>query len=71
MDRTHLRLYTVRSGRALLEGQGWQVENVYCAGSAIQNALAALARRAGQKSVPAILPGLLGYELIYVASSRS
>jgi methionine biosynthesis protein MetW len=70
MDRTHLHLYTVRSGRALLESQGWQVENVYCAGSAIQNILAALARRARWKSVPAILPGLLGYELIYVASSR-
>jgi methionine biosynthesis protein MetW len=67
MDRTHLRLYTLKSGRELIEGQGYNVEQVQIAGSGLQNSLNALARRAGRPLPAPILPGLFGYELIYVA----
>lgn len=67
MDRTHLHLYTLKTGRALLENQGYPVEQVWIAGSALQNVLNALARRAGQTLPGPVLPGLLAYELIYVA----
>lgn len=67
MDRTHLRLYTVKTGRALLEAQGYEVSGFYIAGSGLQNGLNALARRARLPLPGPILPGLLGYELIYVA----
>ena len=67
MDRTHLRFYTLRTGRALLESQGYRVEQVYIAGSGLQNLLNALARRLRLRPPPLILPGLLAYELIYAA----
>ncbi|MCZ2098986.1 MAG: class I SAM-dependent methyltransferase [Anaerolineae bacterium] len=67
MDRTHCRLYTVRTGRELLEGQGYRVERLMIAGSGLQNVAAALARRANRPEPRPILPGLLAYELIYVA----
>lgn len=67
MDRTHLHLYTLRTGRALLEAQGYHVEQVLVAGSGLQNALNALARRLHRRLPRLILPGLLAYELIYVA----
>jgi methionine biosynthesis protein MetW len=69
MDRTHLRLYTVKTGRRLLEGQGYVVEQLHIAGSALQNILNARGRRKRPVSYT-ILPGLLGYELIYVARNR-
>lgn len=67
MDRTHCRLYTVATGRALLENQGYRVERLAIAGSALQNLLATLARRIGRPEPRPILPGLFAYELIYVA----
>jgi SAM-dependent methyltransferase len=67
MDRTHLHFYTLSTGRALIESQGYAVETVHIAGSALQNGLNALARRLGMPQPPLILPGLLGYELIYMA----
>lgn len=69
LDRTHVHLYTLQSGRHLLEAQGYRVEAVHIAGSALQNMLNALARRIGRALPPPILPGLLGYELIYVAQA--
>ncbi len=63
MDKTHVRLYTLKTGRALIEQAGYRVENVQVAGSGIQNVLN---RTLGQRA-PLILPNLLGYELIYVA----
>jgi methionine biosynthesis protein MetW len=68
MDRTHLHFYTVRTGRALLENSGYRVEALYIAGSGLQNLLNAAARRTRRPLPGAILPGLLGYELIYQAS---
>lgn len=68
MDRTHLCLYTLKTGRALVESQGYTVEKTTVAGSGLQNLLNSAARRAGFKAeIPPLLPGLLGYELIFVA----
>ncbi len=68
MDRTHLRLYTVKTGRELVEGRGYTVTGLHIAGSGLQNALNGLARRANRAGPPPVLPGLLAYELIYVAN---
>lgn len=67
MDRTHLRLYTLKTGRQLLENQGYAVTDVQIAGSGLQNLLNGRARRAGGPLPRPILPGLLAYELIYSA----
>lgn len=67
MDRTHLRLYTVKTGRELLESQGYPVEQVAIAGSGLQNILNSAARRLGRPLPSPIAPGLLAYELIYIA----
>ncbi len=70
MDRTHVHFYTVDTGRRLLEDQGFRVESVHIAGSAVQN-LANRFARATKRPLPApILPGPLAYELIYVARWR-
>ena len=67
MDRTHLHFYTAKTGRALLEEQGYTVETLHIAGSGLQNLLNGVAR-AQKRPLPApILPGLLAYELIYMA----
>lgn len=70
MDRTHLHFYTARTGRALLEENGYAVESFHIAGSGLQNALNGLARRMNRPLPRPILPGPLAYELIYVARSR-
>ncbi len=67
LDRTHCRLYTVATGHALLEEQGYHIEQLAIAGSGFQNLLAMLFRRLGRSEPRPILPGLLAYELIYVA----
>ncbi len=71
MDRTHTRLYTVKTGRALLEEQGYRVIHLHIAGSGLQNALNARARREERPPPKPILPGLLAYELIYVATVKA
>lgn len=63
MDKTHVRLYTLKTGRALIEQNGYRVESVQVAGSGIQNVLNGMLG----KRAPLIRPNLLGYELIYVA----
>lgn len=70
MDKTHLKLYTLNSGRALLSDQGYSLEQVFIAGSGLQNALNGLARHWGRVLPRLVLPGLLGYELIYLARYR-
>ncbi|GAB4575031.1 MAG: hypothetical protein Kow0077_24550 [Anaerolineae bacterium] len=67
MDRTHCRLYTVRTGQALLEETGYVVEALHVAGSGPQNILNGLARRWRKPEPRPFLPGLFAYELIYVA----
>lgn len=69
MDRTHLHFYTAKTGRALLEDSGYQVETLVIAGSGIQNALNGLARRQNRPLPAPVLPGLLAYELVFVARS--
>ena len=63
MDRTHLHLYTVKTGRALLAEQGYSVENLHIAGSGLQNLL----QKFTAKPFNPLLPGLLAYELIFVS----
>ncbi len=70
MDRTHCRLYTLKTGRELLESTGYAVEQTPIAGSGVQNVLNALARRLGRPLPPPVLPGLFGYELIYLGTAR-
>jgi O-antigen biosynthesis protein len=67
MDSTHLHLYTVKTARNLLEEQGYKVERLHIAGSGLQNVLNSFARRMNRPYPQPILPGLFGYELIYVA----
>jgi cyclopropane fatty-acyl-phospholipid synthase-like methyltransferase len=67
MDRTHLHFYTVRTGRTLLEDNGYTVESFHIAGSGLQNVFNAFARRLGRPLPQPLLPGLLAYELVYVA----
>lgn len=69
MDRTHLHLYTVKTARSLLEDQGYQIQRLVIAGSGLQNTLNKLSRNLNQTEFQSILPGLLGYELIYVAKA--
>jgi len=67
MDRTHVHFYTVDTGRRLLEDQGLCVEAVYIAGSGLQNLGNRFARATNRPLPTPLLPGLLAYELIYVA----
>lgn len=66
MDRTHLHLYTVKTGRALLEAQGYPVEALHIFGSGLQIALNKIARHQGRSLPRPVWPGLLGYELVFV-----
>lgn len=52
MDRTHLHFYTVKTGRALLEEQGYAVEVLHIAGRALQNQMNRLARAEGVRCPP-------------------
>jgi methionine biosynthesis protein MetW len=67
MDRTHVHFYTVQTGKALLENNGYRVEALYIGGSLVQNLLNSVARKFGKSIDKPIWPNLLGYELIYVA----
>jgi methionine biosynthesis protein MetW len=69
MDRTHLHFYTMQTGDKLLKESGFAVESLHIAGSGLQNALNRLARALKRPLPSPILPGLLAYELIFVARS--
>lgn len=71
MDRTHLHFYTAKTGRALLEDSGYEVEQLLIAGSGVQNAINGVARSLGRPLPAPVLPGLLAYELIYAAGHES
>jgi O-antigen biosynthesis protein len=73
MDRTHTRLYTFKTGRELLEQNGYRVIETHIAGSFVQNTLMSLGSRLGakQRQIPLVLPGLFAYELIYLAQPDS
>lgn len=67
MDRTHLYWYTIQTGYALLQDQGYVVDHHHVAGSLLQATLNNIARRFGRPLPKPILGGLLGYEMILVA----
>lgn len=71
MDRTHLKLYTLKTGRELLESTGFHVEQIMIAGSALQHLLNRAARYMGRPLPAPLMPGLLGYELIYTARRKA
>jgi methionine biosynthesis protein MetW len=68
MDRTHLHFYTLESGQDLLEDAGYNLQEVNIAGSGLQNVLNGLARSLRVPKPPLVLPSLLAYEIIFVAS---
>jgi O-antigen biosynthesis protein len=70
MDKTHVHFYTIKTGRDLLERSGYSVENMYIAGSGIQNILNAMLRRIGKSHTKLLWPSLLGYELIFLAHPK-
>ncbi|MDQ7024092.1 MAG: methyltransferase domain-containing protein [Anaerolineae bacterium] len=67
MDKTHTHLYTAKTGRELLQSQGFQVDEMQIAGSLLQHLLNRLARRFNRPLPKPILAGLFAYELIYIA----
>lgn len=67
MDRTHLRLYTAKTGRELLENAGYRVENMQISGSLVQQIANRISRSLGREDTPVIMPNLFAYELIYYA----
>jgi O-antigen biosynthesis protein len=67
MDKTHLHLYTAKTGRELLESQGYQVDEMQIAGSLLQHTLNSIARRLHRPLPKPILANLFAYELIYIA----
>lgn len=71
MDKTHLKLYTRKTGQELLEQNGYQVIDFKTSGSLIQQLANRVARGMGNESAPEILPSLFGYELIYFARPKT
>jgi O-antigen biosynthesis protein len=67
MDKTHLHLYTAKTGRELLTGQGYVVDELQIAGSLLQHLMNSLARRLQRPLPKPILANLFAYELIYIA----
>jgi methionine biosynthesis protein MetW len=67
MDRTHLRLYTAKTGRELLENSGYRVEDLQTSGSLVQQVANRISRSLGHGQAASILPNLFAYELIYFA----
>lgn len=67
MDRTHVHFYTVASARQLLQENGFIVEELHIAGSFLQNVLSNRARRQNRPLPKPVFPGLLAYEMIFLA----
>ncbi len=78
MDRTHLHFYTRKTARALLEDNGWEILTAKATvmplelvlgldpANRLMRAITALLARA-----TALLPGLLGYQFVYLARPRA
>ncbi len=67
MDRTHVRFYTMRTAKAMLESEGYCVDGFHIAGSLLQNLL----MRFSSGTPAPILPGLFAYELIYTLHPKT
>lgn len=74
LDATHLRFFTRRTGRALLESNGYRVTNVAATAMPVELALPALGRpplaplvRGGALLSARLWPTLFGYQFIFEA----
>lgn len=74
LDRTHLRFYTRRTGRALLERCGFRVQRATPTAMPVELAVPLLGRpplaspvRAATRAIAALWPGMFGYQFVYEA----
>ena len=74
LDRTHLRFYTRKTGRALLEESGYRVLRIDATAMPLELAFPALSRspfagavRAAALAAARLLPTLFGYQFVYEA----
>lgn len=72
-DYTHFRWYTYRSGKKLLEENGFSVSSADVSGEIpfepkLKNVIPGAARRGIYKALKKISPGLFGFQLLYVAT---
>ncbi|HMM33235.1 MAG TPA: class I SAM-dependent methyltransferase [Thermoanaerobaculia bacterium] len=74
LDRTHLRFFTRRSGRELLEAHGFRVARETPTAMPVELALPLLGRpplgpsvRAGAALFARVWPGMFGYQFVYEA----
>lgn len=74
MDNTHFRWYTYRSARKMLIANGFDVVFSYAHGCfplyKIRNIMPMKLSAALDRAACAVLPGLFGYQLLYVAKKR-
>lgn len=78
LDRTHLRFYTRQTGRALLEQNGYQVTESRTTVMPVELVLGLSPASAAMKvisgllwAVTALMPGLFGYQMIFLARPRT
>lgn len=78
LDRTHLRFYTRKTGRALLEQNGYQVVESKTTVMPVELVLGLHPASAAMKSisvllwaVTALMPGLFGYQMIFLARPKT
>ena len=76
LDRTHLRFFTRRTGRALLEENGYRVLRIDATAMPLELALPALSRpplarivRAAALGAARLSPTLFGYQFVYEAQA--
>lgn len=74
LDRTHLRFYTRKTGRALLEESGYRVLRIDATAMPLELAFPALSRpplagavRAAALAAARLFPTLFGYQFVYEA----
>ena len=74
LDRTHLRFYTRKTGRALLEESGYRVLRIDATAMPVELAFPALSRppfagavRTAALAAARLLPTLFGYQFVYEA----
>ncbi len=77
LDRTHLRFYTRKSARALLEDAGWQIVEVKTTVMPLELVLGLAPGNRLMRAITellalctAVFPTLLGYQFVYMARPR-
>ncbi|MEO8594726.1 MAG: bifunctional glycosyltransferase/class I SAM-dependent methyltransferase [Candidatus Solibacter sp.] len=78
LDRTHLHFYTRRTGRALLENNGWEIVAAKTTVMPLELVLGLSPNNLVMRLITTVLaiatavfPGLLGYQLMYLARPRA